>query len=62
MNALSAARIYGLSEAEIDSYYKVAKYLNVDDDSAKEVMEVYEMELDLKERYSNLVLPNVQEK
>eukprot|EP01084_Bolivina_argentea_P193072 331306_1 len=62
VNALSAARIDGLSDAEIDSYYKVAKYLNVDDDSAKEVMDVYEMEVDLKERYSNLVLPNVQEK
>lgn len=62
INALSGARIDGLSQKEYDTFYKVAKYLNVEDDMIKEIMDVYQMEVDLKERYSNLVMPKSQAK
>ena len=61
VNSLAAARIDGLSDIERDSYYKVAEYLNVSDETAKEVMDVYQLEVDLKKRYSNLVMPKTQE-
>ena len=60
INSLGAARIDGLSDTERESYHKVAEYLNVSDETAREVMDVYQLEVDLKKRYSNLVMPKAQ--
>eukprot|EP01084_Bolivina_argentea_P278326 475415_1 len=62
VNSLMAARIDGLSAKEESAYYKVAEYIGVDALSAKEVMEVYQMEVDLQERYSKLVMAQPQTK
>eukprot|EP01084_Bolivina_argentea_P293184 504204_1 len=55
-NALIAARIDGLSNKEMIAYYKSAHYMEVNADSAKDIMNLYQKEVEIQDEYNKLVV------